>query len=138
MTLETATDAQVKEAVARILASPTGQLMRASLSKDAESRTVMVDGREVVEWRAKALSIFLAADNEMLGGGPLNIGLANDKATLEKERFGRRVQKILRGQEDSYRLWGLAIDVNLTSMEQGRTAVRSSPPPSPWCWSSSA
>ena len=123
VTLETATDAQVKDAVARILASSAGEFLRASLSKDAASRTVMVDGREVVEWRAKALSVFLAADNEKLGGGPLNIGLANDPVTLEKERFGRRAQEILRGQQDSYRLWGLAIDANLTSMEQGRTAV---------------
>ena len=123
ITLETATDAQVKQAVARILASPAGEFLRASLSKDATFRTVMVDGREVVEWRAKALSVFLAADNEKLGGDPLNIGLTNDAAALEKERFGRRSQEILRGQQDSYRLWGLAIDVNLTSMEQGRTAV---------------
>ena len=123
ITLETATDAQVKEAVARILASPAGEFLRASLSKDATSRTILADGREVVEWRAKALSVFLASDNEKLGGGPLNIGLTNDAAALEKERFGRRAQEILRGQQDSYRMWGLAIDVNLTSMEQGRTAV---------------
>lgn len=123
ITLETATDAQVKQAVARILASPAGEFLRASLSKDATSRTIMVDGREVVEWRAKALSVFLAADNEKLGGGPLSIGLTNDATALEKERFGRRTQEILRGQQDSYRLWGLAIDVNLTSLEQGRTAV---------------
>ncbi len=123
ITLETATDAQVKQAVARILNSPAGELLRASLSKDAASRTVVVDGREMVEWRAKALSVFLAADNEKLGGGPLNIGLTNDETALEKERFGRRAQEILRGQENSYRTWGLAIDVNLTSLEQGRTAV---------------
>ena len=123
VTLETATDAQVKEAVGRILASPGGEFLRASLSKDATSRTVMVDGREVVEWRARAISVFLAADNEKLGGGPLNTGLTNDAVALEKERFGRRVQEILRGEENSYRMWGLAIDVNLTSMEQGRTAV---------------
>ncbi len=123
ITLETATDAQVKEAVARILASPAGEFLRASLSKDATSRTIMVDGLEVVEWRAKALSVFLAADNEKLGGGPLSIGLTNDATALGKERFGRRTQEILRGQQDSYRLWGLAIDVNLTSLEQGRTAV---------------
>ena len=123
ITLETATDAQVKQAVARILASPHGEFLRASLSKDATSRTIMVDGREVVEWRAKALAVFLATDNEKLGGGPLNIGLTNDATALEKERFGRRAQEILRGQQDSYHLWGLAIDVNLTSLEQGRTAV---------------
>ena len=123
ITLETATDAQVKQAVARILNSPAGELLRASLSKDAASRTVVVDGREMVEWRAKALSVFLAADNEKLGGGPLNIGLTNDETALEKERFGRRAQEILRGQENSYRTWGLAIDVNLTSLEQGKTAV---------------
>ena len=29
----------------------------------------------------------------------------------------------MRGTQDNYRLWGLAIDVNLESMEQGRTVL---------------
>ncbi len=123
VTLETATDQQVKDAVSHILASPTGRLMRASLSKDASLNHPLADGKRLEEWRAAALSVFVAADNAMLGGGPLTLNLTNDEATLEKERFNRRVQKMLRGRQEAYRLWGVALDVNLTSREQGRTVA---------------
>ncbi|MDP6550032.1 MAG: MMPL family transporter, partial [Dehalococcoidia bacterium] len=122
-TLETATDGQVKQAVHRILESPTGRPMRDSLSKDASFELRLVDGREVKYWRADALSAFVASDNQKLGGGPLNISLSGDEATLRKERFNRRVQEILRGDQSSFRLWGIAIDVNLESGEQGHAAV---------------
>ncbi len=122
-TLETATDDQVKQAVHRILESPTGQPMRDSLSKDAHFERRLVDGREVNYWRAEALSAFVASDNQKLGGGLLTISLAGDEVTLGKERFNRRVQEILRGDQSSFRLWGIAIDVNLESEEQGRTVV---------------
>ena len=122
-TLETATDDQVKQAVHRILESPTGRPMRDSLSKDASFERRMFDGREVKYWRAEALSAFVASDNQKLGGGPLTISLAGDEVTLGKERFNRRVQEILRGGQSSFRLWGIAIDINLESEEQGRTVV---------------
>jgi predicted RND superfamily exporter protein len=59
----------------------------------------------------------------MLGGGPLTISLTGDDVTLGKERFNRRVQEILRTGQTSYRLWGVALDVNLVSQEQGKTAI---------------
>ena len=123
VTLETASDQQVKQAISRILASPTGRLLRASLSKDASSKPVTVNGENIQEWRAAALSVFVAADNAKLGGGPLTLTLTNDENTLEKERFNRRVQQVLQGRQESYDLWGVALDVNLTSWEQGRTVV---------------
>jgi predicted RND superfamily exporter protein len=122
-TLETATDDQVKQAVHRILESPTGHPMRDSLSKDASFERRLVDGREVKYWRAQALSAFVASDNQELGGGPFSISLTGDDVTLGKERFNRRVQEILRGDQSSFRLWGIAIDINLESEEQGRAAV---------------
>jgi len=122
-TLETATDGQVKQAIHRILESPTGEPMRDSLSKDASFELRLVDGREIKYWRAEALSAFVASDNQKLGGGPLTISPAGDEVTLGKERFNRRVQEILRGDQSSFRLWGIAIDINLESEEQGRTAV---------------
>ena len=122
-TLETATDGQVKQAIHRILESPTGEPMRDFLSKDASFELRLVDGREIKYWRAEALSAFVASDNQKLGGGPLTISPAGDEVTLGKERFNRRVQEILRGDQSSFRLWGIAIDINLESEEQGRTAV---------------
>ena len=123
VTLETATDAQVKEAIAFALGGPTGPFLRESFSKDAILEIRSVDGREVQEWQARALSIFVAADNTKLGGGPQTISLSNDESVLEKERLNRRILATLRGDEENYRLWGLALDVNLTSREQGETAI---------------
>ena len=122
VTLETATDAQVKEAIGLVLDSPTGPFLRESFSKDAHLATVAVGGEESQTWRARALSIFVAADNAKLGGGFYNISISNDESVLEKELLNRRMLATLRGDEEHYRLWGLALDVNLTSREQGRTA----------------
>ena len=121
--LETATDEQVKSAISRILDSPLGRPARASLSKDATYQTTIVDGREIKSWRSAAFSAFVASDNAMLGGGPLTISLTGDDVTLGKERFNRQVQEILRSDQESYQLWGVALDVNLVSQEQGKTAI---------------
>ena len=123
VSLENASDAQVKEAIQRILEGPNRRFIRESFSKDAYLATVEVDGEERQVWRAKALSIFVAADNTKLGGGPQTISLSNDEAVLEKERLNRRMLATLRGDEEHYRLYGLALDVNLTSREQGETAI---------------
>ena len=42
---------------------------------------------------------------------------------MQKEHFGRNVQTILRGEERNYRLWGVAVDPNLESQDEGRTTV---------------
>ena len=121
--LATATDLEVKLAVHRLLSGPNGEQLRDSLSLDADSETRTFNGEEFEYWRAPALFFFLASDNAMLGGGPPILSLSNDQVTLDKERFNRQVQETLRGAQDNYRLWGLAIDVNLESMEQGRTVL---------------
>ena len=121
--LETATDDQVKAAISRILDSPTGRPLRGSLSKDASFQTKIVDGQEINSWSSAAFSAFVASDNEMLGGGPLTISLTGDDVTLGKERFNRRVREILQTEQSSYQLWGVALDVNLVSQEQGKTAI---------------
>ena len=121
--LKTATDDQVKAAISRILDSPTGRPLRGSLSKDASFQTKIVDGQEINSWSSAAFSAFVASDNEMLGGGPLTISLTGDDVTLGKERFNRRVQEILQTEQSSYQLWGVALDVNLVSQEQGKTAI---------------
>ena len=121
--LKTATDDQVKAAISRILDSPTGRPLRGSLSKDASFQTRIVYGQEINSWSSAAFSAFVASDNEMLGGGPLTISLTGDGVTLGKERFNRRVREILQTEQSSYQLWGVALDVNLVSQEQGKTAI---------------
>ena len=121
--LENATDLQVKAAVARVIDSPLGLTLRESLSRDAVFETMTIDGMQVQSWKAAALSIFVASDNSMLGGGPLTFNVTGEKDALRKERFNRRMYAILRGEETNYRLWGVAIDINLVSEEQGKTAI---------------
>ena len=121
--LATATDLEVKLAVHRLLSGPNGEQLRDSLSMDADSETRTFDGEEFQYWRAPALFFFVASDNALLGGGPPILSLSNDQVTLDKERFNRQIQETLRGSQVNYRLWGLAIDVNLESLEQGRTVL---------------
>ncbi|MDE2843568.1 MAG: MMPL family transporter [Chloroflexota bacterium] len=123
VTLETASDSQVKSAINRVLDGPQGRVMLESLSRDATLETVTVEGEERQEWRARAASIFVAADNAKLGGGPYTIGISNDESVLEKERLNRGILSVLRGNEEHYRLWGVGLDANLTSREQGETAI---------------
>lgn len=122
--LEHASDAQVKFAVAQLLLSPLTAELADSLSAKAVSERRVVLSREVDYWTSPALIFVVLADNAALGGGTAGSvgGLAGDEATLNKEHFSRRVQKVMRGTQTHYRLWGIAIDQNLEAEEEGTTA----------------
>ena len=74
-------------------------------------------GREIDYWTVPALSFAVLADNDALGGGGFTRAFGGDEATLDKEEYSRDVQEVLRGAGEAYQLWGVAIDVNLTSAE---------------------
>ena len=119
--LQAATEDQVKTAVSAVLAddSATRDLRNSlSVGRMVESRTVA--GQMIDYWTAQATVINALADNDALGGGSSSITLGNDDTT--KEEFARDVETLLRGKQDHNRVWGIAIDVNLTSAEQGATA----------------
>ncbi len=128
ISLEDATDEQVKLAVHGVLDpdSPTNTL-RVDLSEKAFATEdqVEIGGRVIpyLNWRSPATTVFVAAYNERLGGGSFTINVGGDQVTLQKEQFNRNVQEVLRGNQEHYRLWGVAIDVNLESEDEGRTAV---------------
>ena len=63
------------------------------------------------------------ADNEKLGGGSGSIGITGDDVTEGKEEFNRKVQTMLRGDEESYEIWGVAIDAGLEIADEINTAV---------------
>ena len=86
-----------------------------------ERRTLL--GQEIDYWTSSALILGVAADNEKLGGGARRIGGTSDPVTEGKEQFNRKVQDILRGQQQSYRLWGIAIDGGLEIADEVGTAV---------------
>lgn len=121
--LERATDEQVKLAISQVLSDPRTEGMKDALSqqKAVERRTVL--GQEIDYWTSPALLVAVAADNEKLGGGGLVIGPTSDPVTEGKEHLNRKAQAILRGEQESYRLWGIAIDAGLEIEDEVGTAV---------------
>ena len=120
--LESATDDQVKLAVHHLLADPETSGLADLLSTKARTERRAVGGTEIDYWTSEALIFVVLADNEKLGGGSLSIGVGGGDTVLDKEEFNRNVQRFLRGDQGSYRLWGVAIDLNLESSDEGGTA----------------
>ena len=123
--LGSASDEDVKMALHFVLqeGSPTFSLMQ-SLSEKA---TFTLEDSDWIgryqRWRSPAIINFVIADNGRLGGGAQTINVGGDETVVQKEHFGRNVQRILRGEERNYRLWGVAVDPNLESQDEGRTIV---------------
>ena len=121
-TLGAATDEQVKLAVHQLFSSPDTSGLKESLSVKAQSQKRLVGGSEIDYWTSPALLITVRADNEKLGGGTLEVGVGGGEAVQNKEEFNRNLQRILRGDEQTFRLWGIAIDTNLEAVDEGQTA----------------
>ena len=121
-TLADAGDDDVKLALHRILSDPVKKRFREDLSVKATGEPRQVAGQQIVYWQSPALLTFIVADNEKLGGGSLRIGVGGDDVTKQKEQFLRRAQKILRGDQENYRLWGIAIDVGLEIEDEAELA----------------
>ncbi|MCO4769877.1 MAG: MMPL family transporter [Deltaproteobacteria bacterium] len=109
--LQGATEKQVSDAVAVLMDSPGPEVFQ--LSPEAHRD-------EAGRWVAPALLGHVLADNALLGGGSVDAVLGSDDTT--KEEYARAVLEVLRGDEQHLQVWGLAIDVNLTSTEQGESA----------------
>ena len=125
MDLESADDEEVKFALHFVLleGSPTHALLE-SLSEMASFTLEESESfGQYRHWRSPAIISFVMALNDRLGGGRLTINVGGDETAVQKEHFGRNVQRVLRGEERNYRLWGVAIDPNLESQDQGQTAV---------------
>lgn len=120
--LEEASDEQVKIAVHLVLSAPETSGLVDTLAVDATHEPRMVGGMEIDYWTAEAMLFNVLADNEKLGGGTLSIGASGGEETLDKEEFNRNAQEILRGEQRNFRLWGIAIDVNLESNDEGQVA----------------
>lgn len=107
-----ATDEQIDGVVSALLAD-RGQ---GAFGLSRETRLDEETGR----WVAPAVLAQVFGDNEALGGGGNDALLGSTDTT--KEEYARAVQGLLRGREEHNQVWGLAIDVNLTSTEQGESA----------------
>ena len=120
--LAAATDEQVKFVIHQLFANPASAGLRESLSIKATSEKRTVLGQEIDWWVSPAFVTFTISDNQKLGGGTQQIGLGSDDTILDKEAYNRNIQTILRGDEISYRAWGIAIDVSLESEDEGSIA----------------
>ncbi|MDJ0770779.1 MAG: MMPL family transporter, partial [Ilumatobacter sp.] len=109
--LAAATDADVKAAGADLI-ERFGE--RSSILAISAASTRAPNG----DWIIPALNPAVVSDDEVLGFGNTSITLGGD---TDVEEYDRDVQEILRTAE-GLSVWGIAIDVNLTSQEQGAIA----------------
>ena len=109
--LAAASDEQVGAAVGTLLQQRTPSEWGLSVEANLDPAT----GR----WTSPAIFVTVLADNLALGGGGQGVKLGGG---TEKEEFARDIQSVLRGDEAHNQVWGVAIDVNLTSGEQGGAA----------------
>ncbi len=110
-TLESASDEQVSAVVDQII-DQVGPVA-VGLSQDASA------DREGT-WSAEALTAAVLADNQALGGGSNAITIGTDDTT--KETFARDVVDALQAGADTYTVFGVAADANLTAAEEGERA----------------
>ncbi|MFC2017983.1 RND family transporter, partial [Chloroflexota bacterium] len=122
ITLKDASDEEVKLALHYLFSNPDTTGMKDFLSIKAESRKQLANGEQIDYWTSPALFFYVAADNEKLGSGTMEIGISGGETVEDKEEFNRNVQQILRGSQSSFRLWGIAIDANLEAADEGQTA----------------
>jgi predicted RND superfamily exporter protein len=120
--LTEASEEQVKFAIHTLFSDPRSQDLKDTISVLATTESREVFGQEIEWWTAPAFVMNVVADNDHLGGGALSISVGGDEVTLQKEEFNRELQRVLRGAESTYQLWGIAIDVNLESADEGQQA----------------
>ncbi len=108
--LVAASDADVKRVAAQLVAErgPTELGLSAQTTTDPDGMLV-----------SPAALVPVISDDTILGFGGGGVRLGTDTAS---EEYSRDVLEVIRTGETEYRAWGVAIDVNLTSSEQGEVA----------------
>lgn len=109
--LDSATDADVK-AVGSALIDQLGDDSGALNLSTRSTRGA--DG----QWTVPAITALVLSDSEVLGFGAAAVNLGGG---TEAEEYARSIQSVLR-TADGLDIYGVAIDVNLTSQEQGQVA----------------
>ncbi len=117
LSLDNATDEQVKQAADNIFTNPltAGIVQTLSIKADAQPGT---DGFNI--WTSPALILVIESErNNVIQNYPASVG-RELSSQLALEHFGRDVLFQLRGHQEAYNIWGLNIDLNLTIADQGR------------------
>ena len=118
ISLDDSTDHDIKLAVSRIVANPDTRSFIDMLSTKATFEDRKVDGVDVEWWSSPATIFNLMADNEKLGGGGLEIGLGGGPDVINKEHLNRKIASVMKGDSETYEMWGVASDPNLESAEE--------------------
>ena len=87
---------------------------------ESVSQLIIPSGQSVLKngkWTSPALMISILADLKKIGGEPAEISL--NRIDPPEERFGRQVLSILRAHCGHLKVSGVALDVNLSTQEQG-------------------
>jgi len=117
--LEHVTDDQVKLAIHHLLSSPQSSSLLDSFSIKAEMAKGTVLGQEIDIWTSPALMISIISDTHLVETDYSDDLPGDPDDVLTAEYYNRELQGFLRGDEESYRLWGIAIDLSLEASDEG-------------------
>ena len=120
--LGNASNDQVKMVLHQLFSDSSNNPILETLSSNASSERKVIGGQEIDYWTTTALVFTVLTDNNKLGGGPLMVNIGGGERAINKEHLNRTIGDIIAGDETHYSLWGIAIDPNLESIEQGEIA----------------
>ncbi|MBV46698.1 MAG: hypothetical protein CL900_05745, partial [Dehalococcoidia bacterium] len=122
LNLESANEEQIKMVFHHIMSDSRVASVKDLISTQASSTKKVVLGQEIDYWVAPAMVFHVIADNSKLGGAGLEIGLGGGPDVINKEHLNRNVGSVMSGSSQNYEIWGIAIDANLESLDEGKTA----------------
>ena len=120
--LESANEEQIKIAFHHIMSDSRLASVKDLISTQASSTKKIVLGQEIDYWVSPAMVFHVIADNSKLGGAGLAIGMGGGPDVIDKEHLNRSVGSVMSGSSRNYEVWGIAIDANLESLDEGKTA----------------
>jgi predicted RND superfamily exporter protein len=123
ISLEHATDDQVKLAVHYILEDPESSVLGDWFSVKTTNETRTILGQTIKYWKTPAFLIVVNINNSKLPKETTPGLSAGAAGGIEHQKYNREVQEMLRGDERSYRLWGVAIDISLEAEEEGLLSI---------------
>ncbi len=123
ISLEDATDEQVKLAVHYVLANPDSAGFADWFSVKTTNESTTIAGQPIKYWKTPAFLILVNVNNSKLPQETTPGLSAGGAGGIEHQKYNRKVQDMLRGDEKSYRIWGIAIDISLEAEEEGMLSI---------------
>ncbi|MEA3558282.1 MAG: MMPL family transporter [Candidatus Thermoplasmatota archaeon] len=124
--LERSSDSMVKLAIHHILSNPEGEGFRDWFSQGAYHENGTISGQDVTIWFSPAIIIHTNSDSEKVQDGYRSTlpEISREYEDYEVlEYYNRDLQDTLRGNESSYKLWGIAIDVTLEANDEAKFSM---------------